>query len=81
MEAICSSKTSVHFHRIHGAMSQQTQSRSSAVGIATGYGLDGRGIGVQVATGVIFSHLHVVQPDSGVHSPSYPMGTEDFSQG
>jgi hypothetical protein len=38
----------------------------SAVGIATGYGLDGRGDGVV---------LHVVQTVSGAHPASYPMCT------
>jgi hypothetical protein len=37
-------------------------------GIATGYGLDDRGVGV-------LSLLHVVQTGSGVHPTSYPMGT------
>jgi hypothetical protein len=40
--------------------------RDSVVGIATGYGLDGRGVGVRV---------HVVQTGSGVHPTSYPMDT------
>jgi hypothetical protein len=35
----------------------------SVVGIATGYGLDDRGVGVRVQTG------------SEVHPASYPMGT------
>jgi hypothetical protein len=43
-----------------------TTSRHSAVGIATGYGLDDRGVGVRV---------HVVQTGSGVHPTSYPMCT------
>jgi hypothetical protein len=49
-------------------------SRDSVFGIATGYGLDGRGIGVRVPVGV-FSLLHVVQTDSGAHPASYPMCT------
>jgi hypothetical protein len=36
-------------------------SRDSAIGIATGYGLEGRGVGVRVAVGQDFSPLHVVQ--------------------
>jgi hypothetical protein len=43
----------------------------SAVGMATGYGLDGRVVGVRVPP-------HVVQTGSGAHSASYPMGTEGF---
>jgi hypothetical protein len=50
------------------------QSRDSAVGIATGYGLDDRGVGVRVQEGQEFSLLHVVQTGSGVHPTSYPMG-------
>jgi hypothetical protein len=37
------------------------QSRDSAVGIATGYGLDGRGGGVRIPVGARLSLLHVVQ--------------------
>jgi hypothetical protein len=49
--------------------------RGSAVGVVTGYGLDGRGVGVRVPVGVRFSPLHVVQTGSGAHPASYPMGT------
>jgi hypothetical protein len=48
--------------------------RDSAVGIATGYRLDDRGVGVRVLAGWRFSLLHVVQTGSGVHPTSYPMG-------
>jgi hypothetical protein len=49
-------------------------SRDSAVGIATRYGLDDAGIGVQVPVkSRIF--LRVVQTGSGVHPASYRMGT------
>jgi hypothetical protein len=67
MEATCSSETSVDF--------QRTTSRDSVVGIVTGYGLDNRGVGVQVPVGSrIFSSP--CRPDrSGVHPTSYPMGT------
>jgi hypothetical protein len=52
------------------------ESRDSAVGIATCYGLDDRGVGVRVPVGAkIFSLLQVVQTGSGVHPTSYPMGT------
>jgi hypothetical protein len=43
--------------------------RDSAVYIATGYGLDDRGVGVLVPAG------------SGVHPTSYPMGTGALSPG
>jgi hypothetical protein len=46
--------------------------RGSAVGIATGYGLDNQGVGVRVQE---FSFLHVVQTGSGTHLAFYPMGT------
>jgi hypothetical protein len=45
------------------------------VGIATGYGLEGRGVGVRVPAEARFSFLHVVQTGSGAHSASYPVGT------
>jgi hypothetical protein len=50
-------------------------SRDSAVGIATGYGLDGREVGVRVPVGARFAPLHVVPTGSGAHPASYPMGT------
>jgi hypothetical protein len=50
-------------------------SRDSAVGIATGYGLDGRGVGVRVPVGARFSPLHVVQTGPGASPASYPMGS------
>jgi hypothetical protein len=47
----------------------------SAVGIETGYGLDGRGVGVPVPVGVRF-FSYPRRPDrSGAHPASYPMGT------
>jgi hypothetical protein len=49
-------------------------SRDSAVGIATGYGLDDREVGVRVPGGSrIFSSARV-QTGCGVH-PTYPMGS------
>jgi hypothetical protein len=51
------------------------RSRDSSVGIATGYGLEDRGVRVQVPVGQEFSLLHVVQTGSGVHPTSYAMGT------
>jgi hypothetical protein len=47
-------------------------SRDSVVGIATGYGLDDRGVGVRVS---VKTFLHVVQTGSRVH-PTYLIGTE-----
>jgi hypothetical protein len=47
----------------------------SSVGIATGYGLDDRGVGVRVPKYQEFSLLQVVPTGSGVHTTSYPMGT------
>jgi hypothetical protein len=46
-----------------------------AVGIATGYGLDGRVFGVRVPVGSTISILHVVQTDSRTQSASDPVGT------
>jgi hypothetical protein len=50
---------------------------SYAVGIATGYGLDDRGVGARVPIGSRqeFSLLCGVQTGSAVHPASYPMGT------
>jgi hypothetical protein len=48
----------------------------TSVSIATGYGLDCRGLGVRF--GVVagnFSLLHRVQNGSGAHPASYPTGT------
>jgi hypothetical protein len=45
-------------------------SRDSSVGIATGYGLEGRAVGVRVP-----SPLHVVQTDSEADPASNPIGT------
>jgi hypothetical protein len=41
-------------------MKIKLQSRDSTVGIATSYGLDDQGVGVQVPVGQEFSLLHVV---------------------
>jgi hypothetical protein len=48
----------------------------SSVGITTGYGLDGREVGVRVPIGGNFS-LHVVHAGSGAHPASCPVNTED----
>jgi hypothetical protein len=50
--------------------------RDSSFGIATGYRLDDRMIGVRFpAVAGKFSLLHRVQNGSGAHPASYPMGT------
>jgi hypothetical protein len=49
--------------------------RSSAVGIATDYGLDGSEVEFGPQKGKEFSLLHIVQTGSGSHLASYPMGT------
>jgi hypothetical protein len=52
------------------------RSRDSSVGIATGYRLDDRMIGVRFTAGAgNFSLLRRVQTGSGAHPASYPMGT------
>jgi hypothetical protein len=52
------------------------QSRDSSVGIATGYGLEDRMIGVRFPTGAgNFSLHHRVQNGSRAHPVSYPTGT------
>jgi hypothetical protein len=51
-------------------------SRDSSVGIATGYGVDDRMIGVRLPVGAgNFSLRHRVQTGSGDHSAFYPVGT------
>jgi hypothetical protein len=48
----------------------------SSVGIATGYGLEDRMIGVRFPAGAAnFSLLYGVQTGSGAHPASYPMGS------
>jgi hypothetical protein len=51
----------------------ETWSQDSSVGMATGYGLGGRG---SISDkGKIFYVLHSVRTDSEAHPASYPMGT------
>jgi hypothetical protein len=58
------------------------QSRESSVGIALGYGLDGRGSRVRFPAGARnFSLHHRVQNGSGAHPASYPMGTRGSFRG
>jgi hypothetical protein len=50
--------------------------------LATGYGLDGREIGVpSPGGGKEFSLLHVFQTGSGVHRTSYAMDTGGYFPG
>jgi hypothetical protein len=52
------------------------KSRDSSVGIALGYGLDGRSSRVRFPAGAgNFSLHHRVQNGSGAHPASYSMGT------
>jgi hypothetical protein len=57
------------------------RSRNSAVGIATDYGLDDRGVGIRVSVGSRTFSLHDFQTDPGAHTASYPMGTGDSFPG
>jgi hypothetical protein len=52
-----------------------TQEPDSIVGIATGYGLDGRGVGVRVLVKARFFSHYIIQAGSGTHPTSYLMGT------
>jgi hypothetical protein len=53
-----------------------------SVGIATGYGLDGRGVGVRVPVGETdFSLLHDVQTRSGAQPGDYTTGTGEYFPG
>jgi hypothetical protein len=52
------------------------RSRNSSVGIASGYGLDDRTIGVRFPAGAGNFYLrHRVQTGSGAHPTFYPIGT------
>jgi hypothetical protein len=52
----------------------QTFTPDSAVGTATGYGLDDQGVSeFESCWGQEFSLLHFVQTGCGVHTTSYPM--------
>jgi hypothetical protein len=52
----------------------EQKSRDGAFGIATGYGLEERGVGVRVPVGSRIFSSPKVQTGSGVHPTSYPMG-------
>jgi hypothetical protein len=45
----------------------------SVVGIATGYGLDDRGVEFKSRYGQEYSLLYVFETSSGAHPASYPM--------
>jgi hypothetical protein len=66
-----------------GRTRKKLKDRDSSLGIATGYGLDDRVIGVRFPEGAgNFSLRHHVQTGSGDHPASYPMGTGgSFSPG
>jgi hypothetical protein len=51
------------------------------VGAATGYGLDGRGVGVRIPVGAKFFSSPRRQTGSGAHPASYQMDTGDSIPG
>jgi hypothetical protein len=53
----------------------KSRSRDSVVGIATGYGLDDRGVGIRVPGGSRIFTSPIVQTGSVVHATSYIIGT------
>jgi hypothetical protein len=60
----------------------RSRSRDSSVGLATGYGLDGRGIGVRfLSRSRDMSLLHSFQTGSEAYPASYTMGTGDSFPG
>jgi hypothetical protein len=63
------------------SVSSIQRNRDSAVGIVTGYRMDGRGVGVRIPVGSKFSLLYVVQTGSWVHPASYPTGMGALSPG
>jgi hypothetical protein len=74
-----SSTTFSFFETVFTYFAGRIFSEGSSVGIATGYGLDGRGVGVRVPVG---SRIFVVQTGSGAQPASYPIGTGcSFSRG
>jgi hypothetical protein len=55
------------------------KSRDSSVGIATGYGMDGRGLGVRLpAAARDFSLHHSVHAGTETRPDSYIMGTGSY---
>jgi hypothetical protein len=65
-------RSKIFFSLIHSLR----ESWDSAVGIATGYRLNNRGVGVRASVGEEFSFLYVVQTSSVAHPESYSMGSE-----
>jgi hypothetical protein len=62
------------FRKFNAFIPSNKGSRGSPVGIATGYGLDDRGVGSS-SPGMAKNFLHAVQTGSGVHTTSHSMGT------
>jgi hypothetical protein len=52
--------------------SESIRSRDNGAGIATGYGLEDRVVGVRVTMRAIYFPLHSVQTGSEAHPVSYP---------
>jgi hypothetical protein len=63
---------SCHYEIRQGFTAFNERSRDRVVGIATGYGLDDRGVRVRVPVG----SRNFSSPGSGVHPASYLIGTE-----
>jgi hypothetical protein len=59
----------------YSSLCQKTKSRDSAVGIATDYGLDNRGVGVPSPFEVKNVLPQAGKTGSGAHQASYSMGT------
>jgi hypothetical protein len=79
--AVGGMRTDMRRRNSRGKSTRAPHFPDSAVGIATGYGLDDRGVGVRVPVGQEFSLHHVLQTGSGARPASYPMGTGDSFPG
>jgi hypothetical protein len=79
--SICILEIIVEHENIKRVLGTNTNSRGSAVGLATGYGLDDRGVGVRVPIGSRIFTFHIVRTGSGVHPTSYLVGTGAFFPG
>lgn len=60
---------------------KQEECTNSVVGIATGFGLDGRGFGVRVPLGAKFSLIHDFHVGSGVTQPLIQWVPREISSG
>jgi hypothetical protein len=60
-------------YNIKTDLMETDESRSSSVGIVTGYGLDDRGSGVRFPAGA--GNFSLFQTGSGSHPSSYPIDT------